>query len=91
MSALTNRTFAGRLAIFYAGTQIIPKRADQWIKGNNETRSFNLDDFPTGDTWGWVGYNNGTKAHSFRVYFHVNEIGADVTPLPPVVLLPYAP
>jgi hypothetical protein len=79
------------IAVVYANKQIIPKAGADWVTGNWTWHTFDLDGYPTGAGWSWVGFNDDdTFDHTFHFEFGIDEIVAVTgAPLPTVILLPF--
>jgi hypothetical protein len=76
-----------RLRIFYEDSQVIPRSADTWLRGNGRQLWFDIRDKPTGDGWKVKGDNNGTMTHTFHIFFGIDELVADEL-IPELVLFP---
>jgi hypothetical protein len=69
------------------GVAWIPYGDQEWIVWNDHSENYPLQDQPTGQGWGVVGYNLGTNPHTVTLRFHVNPTDptADQAPVVPQV------
>lgn len=75
--------------VFYAQAQVIPRTANEYLRGNDQTRRFELSSFPTGSSWAVFLDSTDLYAHTIRLDFEIDELVAgegNLLGLPPVVL-----
>lgn len=62
-------------ALVHSGQQVIPFTVGDWLIGDNEKISFDLERFPTGDLWSVRAYNLDIYDHSLYFRFFFRELG----------------
>lgn len=78
--------------VFYAGVQLVPRTPGEWLRGNGQTRRFELTGFPTGTSWSLFLDSTDLYAHTITFTFELDEVqvgGAGAFDFPPLVLIPF--
>lgn len=76
--------------VFYAGLQVIPRTAGQYLRGNAEGRRFELAGFPTGSSWSVFLNSTDIYQHTIRFDFEIDELTVSeggTLDFPPLVLM----
>lgn len=78
------------IQIWYAQRQMIPITPGDWLTGNDRIVSYDMQNYPAGQSWFAFGYNTDIIPHVFKVFINVQELsGPDV--VEPLILLPVEP
>lgn len=67
---------------FYIGNgggQFIPEGIGEWITPNDVYLTFPVEGGPNNGNWDLVSYNQGNFAHTVYLFFHVNNLAANVS------------
>lgn len=76
------------LRMYYGQQQVVPKQGAGFLRGNDKTYHFELENYPTGTGWSAQVFNTGAYDHAFECGFEMDELVASDDVLPPVLLLP---
>lgn len=74
-------------AIAFAGQNIIPFNAGEYVVTNDEVIPWELTNYPTSGAWQIRMYNTGAYDHTVQVRFYVDLVAAADSP-PGISLLP---
>jgi hypothetical protein len=77
------------IQIWFSDKQVIPITPGDWAIGNFRTQFYQLDNYPTGESWQAQAYNTDVLQHTFHCYFYVDELTGDGGAPPDVILLPF--
>lgn len=65
--------------ILHSGQQVIPFRSTDWIITDDETLTWDVEAFPTGNKWAIRGYNLDLYPHTLYFRFLIKELPPPVT------------
>lgn len=77
------------IQIWFSDMQVVPITKGSWATGNGRTQRYDLDNFPTGESWLVQVYNTDVLDHTPALYFFVDELGSGLDNPPDVILLPF--
>jgi hypothetical protein len=77
------------IQVWWADKQVIPLTPGKFATGNNRQIRYDTANFPAGQSWAAVCYNNDVIPHTFHLFVFIDEIGTGPTTAPDVILLPF--
>lgn len=74
------------IRVAHSGQVIIPRKGTAFLVTDDESLSWDMAGYPTGNKWSVVAYNTDIYAHTIKFIIHVDEIPRGVRT--PIQLVP---